>query len=801
MTSASRRARRGGSIISTKSSSTRSRKVIPRSSARASQLNSVLDRIHIYSCMYFFKLFHSSLSGSIARRGGLFLLVLTILWSPSPRSNSTVDADSQNRSEPGIQELRSLVLATSGKPGEQDLVRLESKYRHTRTEALARFLRGYLHLGGGAGSQAADAFDESIIGSASALGDYALFYRADAEAASGAAQTASKDYARIADQYADSILKHDALLKSAEISIQLGDAKRAVELLRPMSEALDGEAMYLRGLASEKQGDISAAVRLYRSVYYHRPATRSSEQVLARLVALKADPAQLPGSLEEETARGDAFFDSKLFAESARAYEHVIALFPAAAASNDALNLRLGISLLNNKQPSGALPALMRVSERGPEAQAEAMYYQVEAYRRAEQAAQAAAATDKLLARFPKSKWAENALFNLANTLNKQGRTAEASTRFRQLVTAFPSGDYAPEASYNLGWHAYQSRQFSDAARLLEQHIARYRYPASRYLGEAGLWAGKSEEYIGGKARALALYDLVAQRYRYGYHGYIAGRRAAALRAANPSLRPEEPRPGSDLEHVRENLLFVDKVVETWDGSESKRVARADDLEIIGLSELAIREMNEALKDYSSSPKLNLRLAQTYARRGDSFQATLILRRGYPDLYSYAESDVPREAWEIFFPLRNWDLIKQEAKRYGLDPYMAAGLIRQESVFNPTAISHSGARGLMQLMPATAQLIAKRQGGERVTTADLYNPLLNIKLGMGYLADMMGQFGRIEFAAAAYNAGPGRARQWIAERGSSDIEDWIESIPFSETRGYVQGVLRYAANYRRLYKD
>jgi soluble lytic murein transglycosylase len=162
---------------------------------------------------------------------------------------------------------------------------------------------------------------------------------------------------------------------------------------------------------------------------------------------------------------------------------------------------------------------------------------------------------------------------------------------------------------------------------------------------------------------------------------------------------------------------------------------------------------------------------------------------------------MPREAWEIFFPLIAWSTIKQEAKRYGIDPYIAAALIRQESVFNPNAISRVGARGLMQVMPATGQVISKRQGNGSITAADLYNATLNIKLGMNYLAQMIGEFGRIEYAAAAYNAGPSRAQRWIAERGSMDIEDWIESIPFSETRGYVQAVLRYAANYRRFYKD
>jgi soluble lytic murein transglycosylase len=179
----------------------------------------------------------------------------------------------------------------------------------------------------------------------------------------------------------------------------------------------------------------------------------------------------------------------------------------------------------------------------------------------------------------------------------------------------------------------------------------------------------------------------------------------------------------------------------------------------------------------------------------------LILRRGYPDIYSYRDGDVPREAWEIFFPLFHWDTIKQEARRYGIDPYFAAGLIRQESVFNPAAVSRVGARGLMQVMPTTGQLISRQQGNGSITANDLLNPQLNIKLGMNYLAQMLGQLGRPEYAAAGYNAGPGRAKAWVAARGGLDMEDWIESIPFSETRGYVQGVLRFAANYRRFYKE
>jgi soluble lytic murein transglycosylase len=318
-------------------------------------------------------------------------------------------------------------------------------------------------------------------------------------------------------------------------------------------------------------------------------------------------------------------------------------------------------------------------------------------------------------------------------------------------------------------------------------------------MGQAGFWAGKAEDRLGNTRRALALYDLVSQRYRFGYDGYVAYRRSQSIRASAAGLKAEEPAAGTQLDLIRKNLTEVLAIREAADGSEAVRINRADDLEVIGLAEMAIREMNQAVDSSPSSPRVNLRLAQIYFARGDNLQATIVLRRAYPDLFSYKDSDLPREAWEIFFPLSNWDVIKQEARRYSIDPYIAAGLIRQESVFNPNAISRVGARGLMQLMPSTGELIAKRDGTGSISAGDLYNPTLNIKLGMNYLAQLIGQFGRIEYAAAAYNAGPGRARQWIAEHGSLDIDEWVESIPFTETRGYVQSVLRNAANYRRLY--
>ncbi|HEV8487211.1 MAG TPA: transglycosylase SLT domain-containing protein [Blastocatellia bacterium] len=723
-------------------------------------------------------------------------LMLVTLVTPLTASCQRNRGDAER----SVSELRSLVAGSGGKPTAADLVRIENKHDKTRAASLARFLRGYLAYSAQNYSAALEAFDPSTITANSSLGDYALFYRAESEAAINARGDALRDYTSVATKHGDSLMVRAARLRAAEMSLASGDPSHAIKDLGRMVESKDADAIYITAQAYEASGKTEQALKLYRTIYYELPATAASPQAETRLAALGASPKEKPGSAEEERSRVDALFDSQQYWDAARAYQDLVTGFPDLE-RRDEIQLRLGVSLLNSKQPAQAVLPLSRVSSRSPELQAEAMFRQAEALRRSNRTAESSSVVDRLLSQYPRSRWATEALHDLATNLDKQDHTSEAAVRYKQLLSAYPKSGYAPEASYQIGWQAYESKSYADAARLLEQHLASYRYPETKFTGEACLWAGKAEERLGNRARALALYSLVSERYRYGYHGYIAGIRARQLQSADPKLKAELPKPDSDLERIRRNVLHVEKIQETADGSETGRVSRANDLEVIGLTDLAIKELNKALESSPESPKLNLLLAQIYSGRGETFQATLVLRKGYPDLYSYQDSDLPREAWEIFFPLSDWETIKREAKQYGIDPYVAAGLIRQESVFNPNAVSRVGARGLMQVMPATGLLIAKRQGTGSITAADLFNPSLNIKLGMNYLAQMIGQLGRIEYAAAGYNAGPGRAKRWVAERGSLDIEDWIESIPFTETRGYVQGVLRYAANYRRLYKE
>ncbi|HYL97858.1 MAG TPA: transglycosylase SLT domain-containing protein [Blastocatellia bacterium] len=725
--------------------------------------------------------------------GSSFIAIRT---SNSGLSFSGLAAGTEDR---GVQELRALVASASGRPAEQDLAKIESKYSGSRSAALAQFLRGYLHFNGQDYAGAVSALDAAKIAANSSLGDYALYYRAQSEAAAGQGAGALRDYQAVDSKYADSLMAREAKIGAIRSELALGDNASVLRDAAALVQAKDPDGLLLTAQALEQTGKQTEALALYRKVYFFHPASAASGTAAERLQALNASPAANPGTAEEERARADGLFESRQYSEALAAYNDLIARFPDAA-SNDDLLLKRGVSLLDSRDAAEAAAALLKVTERNPNVHAEALYYRAEAQRRAGLVGDSAATVERLISQHRGTHWAQTAIYNLATYLGKKGRVDEAAAKYAQIMSLYPGTENAAEASYNVGKRAYAEGRYSEAAHTLEQHLAEYRYPTSKFLGESGLCAAKSEEKIGNKRRALAIYDYVAERYHYGYDGLVASRRASYLRSASSALQPEEALAGSDLEKIKQNLTAVQPIVETANGSEASRVARADDLEVVGLSDQAISEMNQALLSAPASPKLNLRLARIYSGRGDTLQATLVLRKAYPDLFSYKDSDLPREAWEIFFPLRYWNTIKEEAGRYGIDPYFAAGLIRQESVFNPNAISHAGARGLMQLMTPTAQLIAKHEGGGRLTSADLYSPQVNIKLGMNYLAQMVGEFGQPEYAAAAYNAGPGRAKQWAAARGSKDMEDWIESIPFSETRAYVQGVLRNEANYRRLYR-
>ena len=228
------------------------------------------------------------------------------------------------------------------------------------------------------------------------------------------------------------------------------------------------------------------------------------------------------------------------------------------------------------------------------------------------------------------------------------------------------------------------------------------------------------------------------------------------------------------------------------------RIDRSRLLLLAGLPEAAQEEIQFGAKRDTEQPHL---LAMELARSMPSpFLSLRIMKVFSGDYLALPIDNAPLKFWQMLFPLPYRDDVVRQAQARGLDPWLVAALIRQESEFNPAAHSHAGAYGLMQLMPPTGRQLGRAEGITVTAPSMLLNPALSIQLGTRYLKGQLNSWdGDLAQTLAAYNAGPGRVKQWLAWMQFREPAEFIESIPFTETRDYVQAVLRNADMYRTLY--
>jgi soluble lytic murein transglycosylase len=319
------------------------------------------------------------------------------------------------------------------------------------------------------------------------------------------------------------------------------------------------------------------------------------------------------------------------------------------------------------------------------------------------------------------------------------------------------------------------------------------RYPDDQRCASALYFLGRIAENAQDLGGARAYYERLQHVYPHYYYGTLgAGRltdpRIAAANASAetvkwldglasptiPDYKLEDPSPAT-LAHVERARLLIEAGFEDWSATELRFGAAND-----GQRHL-----------------LSMELARTDATVALSLRHMKLMAPEYL-LLDYDRA--PRELWGYLFPLPYQDTILKDAKEHDLDPFLVAGLIRQESEFNPEAVSRARALGLTQLMPATGSMVARQTGMPGFQSKMLFDPKVSLKLGMSYLKSQLELWnGSLEQTLAAYNAGPGRVRQWTNGMTFREPAEFVESIPFTETREYVQSVIRNAAVYRQLY--
>ena len=587
---------------------------------------------------------------------------------------------------------------------------------------------------------------------------------------------AGQAYLAVADALPEGPLACPALFRAAErleAAVELAAAQAALQRALGSCAGQEARALLEIGALREKLRDPKAAAAAFDQLEREFPASPQRRAAEARLRALAA---QLPPRTREERDARDiatalAIFESSQWS-SAAAELRALKARPLAPADADRVRVKLGRAYLMQKRTREADAELRGIPADSPHS-AEAAFY------RARIAVARGGAPDgyeSVAELFAGTPWAEEALLALANHYQKDARDDEALPYYRRLLLEHPNGRYADRAAWRVGWGDYRGGRHADAARTLEE-VARRR-PVTSYTAGMLYWAARAKQTLGDTAGARALFQEVVGRFKSSYHGQRA---AEALLRVPRGPVPEPPPPVAPPDpsaHVPEPQLT--------------RVRQL----------LLIERLDEAYAELGrlpASPIVQATRAFVESRRGRLRPAIVSMKRAYPEWVSEAGAGLPDDAWRILFPLEFDQLLRQKAAEEGLDPALVAGLICQESTFDAGAVSAAGARGLMQVIPPTGRALA-RQLGVRYRTSDLLNPGISLDFGTRYLRQLLERFGgRVERVLAAYNAGPHRVDAWTAGRPDISDEEFVESIPFSETRHYVMTVLANRQHYRRLY--
>lgn len=704
----------------------------------------------------------------------------------------TVGCSAQPSEAQTLATLRQM-MASDNAPSETYVAGIESRFAGKRTGLLARLLRAKIKFDNKDYAGAAAILNTEDFRTKTNVADHALWLRGRALQEAGDHAAAVTVFADLLQKYPDTVRSRAARLAWATSALQTPAAATSGvnERLKDLLDAKDADAMLLAAKSHEARGDRANAAKYLRLSYYYGAGSAAAKEAEAKLTGSGTPIA--PQSADEAIARADRLLAANDYAGAEKAYLDLNATYPTAVSS--AIRLRQVKAYSGLRRATEAQVAFNAIPLSAPEKE-EAFYYLAIANSRARQWAQARTVVEDMRQKFPTGRLTPKAWIDVGMSARDAKNKLEEQAFLRAAVTNFPNAVDVAGAQFELAWLEHDNKNYAVSSRMLTEHLARYAQRDTTNRGKAGYWSARDSERAGKTAEACALYDGVNYRYSANWYGYLAQQRLAAL-----SCPASQPAGDSLVAKAVAALKTITVAPETSTPVELARAEKSDELSMVGLFDWAIDELQEAKKTADNSPKINLALARYYRYKGDNVNAMLALAKSYPDYSQMFPEEMSRDEWEIFYPLINWNEIKYWAGQRNLDKYQVAGLIRQESVFNPRARSHANAYGLMQLIIPTARTTARKYGSSATISADtLFQPPVNIELGTAYMRDQFDKFGRIEYVAVAYNAGPGRVNPWRASL-PIDIDEFVEAIPFRETKAYVQGVIRNSAQYRRLYDE
>jgi soluble lytic murein transglycosylase len=585
-----------------------------------------------------------------------------------------------------------------------------------------------------------------------------------------------------AEKYPETVFENQLPITLARVQLQDQETQAALATLRSVPALSSrGDYLFLKARALQLTGDERGAAELYRHIYKTLPTSSESKQAQQQLALLASTGVVL--TPDDQHQHADALYGAKHYEQ---AEEEYISLEKQPEVSEALRNdLRLDAAACAFKLKKLTRTMLLDLPDTQDNHGAERMYLLMEDARTRDDEPTQQSIVAEMERRFPQSTWLEEALLSSGNMYFLSRNYPVAIDYFSQLLHYFPHSTYAPYSEWKTAWLNYRMGNFTTAGPLFDEQIIRY--PGAPEVPDALYWRGRQlEDAEHNAARAKAYYQTLSSAFRNYYFGDLAAQRLKSL--AGVTADPVALL--ASVHGVKPHTLS-DRVPD-----DDIHVIRARLLGNAGLNEYIAQEikLSPDSADWAEYAEV-----QIYSQAGETYRALQVAKRITPSYYAVPIDSIPASYWKVLFPLPYFSDIQSNSAKNGLDPYLVLSLMRQESEFNPSVVSYANAYGLMQILPSTGKQLAHAEGWHHFSTNDLLNPPVNIQLGTVYLRQLIDEFhGQVEYALASYNAGDFRIQDWLKTGNYRDVPEFVESIPFTQTRDYVQAILRNERMYKRL---
>lgn len=736
----------------------------------------------------------------------ILVLVLTTgsfdLWSAPQTSKKTTSRKKKTsaKSTAKSRKLQSIhkafVASADLKPMAQQLLQFRSapayagvesyaaKHRQDAAGSLAWLVVGYAHYLDKEYPKALAAWQRTDD-LAPVLGDYLDYLRAAAYHGEENHTAVLKTLDGFEQKYPDSLFIHDSVLLYSESLMATSEPQQAAAYLEKHRQPFHVDVELALARAYRSGGQNAKAAEIFRNIYFEEPVAAEAESAATELRLMgEATPV---GTFDQRHSRASALLKGRRYAQAVSELSPLVEQAPPPAIPG--IQLEFATALYRERKRDDAqhlFETVLKSESTDADSKAHALYYLAEIARDKDDRSRNADLISQLRSLAPQSSWLPQALLSSGNMYLLKRDYDKAAQAYAELYERDRNSRFSPYAHWKAAWLNYRLGRKDDAKKLFEEQLAFY--PNSTEASAALYWRGRMAESDDDQPLARAYYQKLSQNFRYYYYANLGRDRLVKLGLENigdPAVLNKLPAPSA--------------LPQNWDAPvDNVRARKAELLANAALYDFAEKELQAAAN--GSPAWLAASQAKLYTDAGSYIRAIETLKRAVPGYFTADLGQLPRPIWENLFPLPFWEELKKDSLSNQLDPYLVASLVRQESEFNPAALSPANAMGLMQLLPHVGRNVAKEEKIRNFSTNELFVPNTNILLGTRYFRHMVDHYhGQVEYALAAYDAGEDRVDDWRSSGDFKDVEEFVESIPFTETREYVQAIMRNAVLYKLLY--